>query len=119
MSPKAQPAITCNYDWEEQLFTEGCAVIAGWDEVGRGCLAGSVYAAAVVLRRGDIPEGIDDSKKLPKAKREELAIQIHSRALAVAIVRVEHDEIDRINILQASILAMTKAVSSLLPKPDA
>ena len=119
MSPKAQPAFTCNYDWEDQLFLEGCAVIAGVDEVGRGCLAGPVFAAAVVLRRDDIPDGIDDSKKLPRAVREELAIQIHSRALAVAIARVEHDEIDRINILQASILAMTKAVNSLKPSPDA
>jgi ribonuclease HII len=119
MSLKAQPAITCNYDWEEQLFIEGCAVVAGVDEVGRGCLAGPVFAAAVVLRRGDIPDGIDDSKKLLRPVREKLAIEIHSRAIAVSIARVEHDEIDRINILQASILAMTKAVSSLKPKPDA
>ncbi|HZS45754.1 MAG TPA: ribonuclease HII [Blastocatellia bacterium] len=119
MSPKAQPQSTCSCDWEDQLAREGFVFVAGVDEVGRGCLAGPVFAAAVILNRNDIPDGIDDSKKLPRPKRELLADEIHKRAQAVSIARVEHDEIDRINILQASKLAMKKAVQSLTLVPDA
>src|SRR5258708_3388838 len=119
MSPKTQRANTCNREWEDQLAGDGCCIIAGVDEVGRGALAGPVFAAAVVLRLEDMPEGLDDSKKLPRATRESLSIEIHKRADRVSIARVEHDEIDKINILQASILAMRKAIAALVPIPDA
>jgi ribonuclease HII len=122
MSPKAQKAereTVCSRDWEDHLAAEGCILIAGVDEVGRGCLAGPVYAAAVILDLKNIPDGIDDSKKLLRPKREQLSEEIHKCALAVSIASVDNDEIDRINILQASKLAMRKAVTGLRPAPDA
>ena len=93
-------------------------LIAGVDEVGRGCLAGPVVAAAVILDIEKPIKGLTDSKKLTAKRREILAQQIHKEALAVAFGRAEHDEIDAINILQASLLAMQRAVENLLIKPD-
>ena len=92
--------------------------IAGVDEVGRGPLAGPVVAAAVILDPGVTIKGLADSKKLSPAKRESLAEEIKSRALSWAIGRVEHDQIDRINILQASLLAMKLAIEDLHENPD-
>jgi ribonuclease HII len=94
-------------------------VIAGSDEVGRGALAGPVVAAAVIfdLNR-KVPSGINDSKQLTKLQREELADQIKKRALAFSISRIEHDEIDQINILKASLRAMELAIKALRPPPD-
>jgi ribonuclease HII len=82
--------------------------IAGVDEAGRGCLAGPVYAAAVILGAQHI-DGLNDSKKLSAAQREKLAGQIQSAALAWAVARAEVEEVDRLNILQASLLAMRRA----------
>ena len=91
-------------------------VIAGCDEVGRGPLAGDVVAAAVIL--GDfIPEGLDDSKKLSEKKRERLFPEIKSHAVAFAIGRASVSEIDELNILNASLLAMKRAVEALAVKP--
>lgn len=87
--------------------------IAGVDEVGRGCIAGPVLAAAVVLDPRRPISGLADSKQLTARRREALAIEIRARALAWAIGRAEPGEIDRINILQASLLAMRRAVLSL------
>ena len=111
---------------EEKLFYEraaeraGCRFIAGVDEVGRGPLAGPVVAAAVILplEEGALIEGIDDSKKLSAAKREQLAEIIKARALAYAIELVEADTIDDINILQATRLCMKRAVENLPLSPD-
>jgi ribonuclease HII len=90
------------------------SLICGVDEAGRGPLAGPVYAAAVILgERGRAIVGIDDSKKLSEAKRDKLAIEIKLHALAWAIVAVDVETIDRINILQATMLAMHRAVSQL------
>lgn len=91
-------------------------LIAGVDEAGRGCLAGPVYAAAVILGGCRI-RGLDDSKKLSAEKREVLFEKIQTRAWACAIGRAEVEEIDRINILQASLLAMQRAVSALHTPP--
>jgi ribonuclease HII len=88
--------------------------IAGVDEAGRGCLAGPVYAAAVILGAQHI-DGLNDSKKLSAAQREKLAGQIQSAALAWAVARAEVEEVDRLNILQASLLAMRRAVAALQP----
>ncbi len=91
--------------------------IAGVDEAGRGPLAGPVYAAAVILDpRIDIP-GIDDSKRLSPARREAVEKNIRRHALAFALARVEACDIDRINILQATMEAMRKALLSLEPLP--
>lgn len=91
--------------------------IAGVDEVGRGCLAGPVYAAAVILPKPCRLPGLNDSKKLPREERERLAPLIEQRSIAFAVASASVEEIDRINILQASLLAMRRAVDLLLQKP--
>ncbi len=88
-------------------------LIAGVDEVGRGPLAGPVVAAAVILDPARPIEGLADSKKLSEKKRQQLAGQIREQALAWSLGRAEVEEIDRINILQASLLAMQRAVEAL------
>lgn len=92
-------------------------LIAGVDEVGRGCLAGPVYAAAVILPKPCRLPGLDDSKKLPREERERLVPLIEQRAIAFAVASASVEEIDRINILQASLLAMRRAVDLLMQKP--
>jgi len=93
-------------------------LICGVDEAGRGPLAGAVFAAAVILDQERPIEGLADSKKLSEKKREYLAEQIRERALAWAIASADAEEIDTINILQASLLAMRRAVDSLSPVPS-
>jgi len=90
---------------------------AGCDEVGRGPLAGDVVAAAVILGPS-IPEGLNDSKKLTERKRERLFDEIRASAVAWSVGRASVEEIDRLNILNASLLAMKRAVQSLSPLPD-
>jgi ribonuclease HII len=93
-------------------------IICGVDEAGRGPLAGPVYAAAVVLNRRRPIIGLRDSKKLSAARREELAPLIRSRAAAWSIASASVEEIDRLNILQASLLAMQRAVAGLAVAPQ-
>jgi ribonuclease HII len=96
----------------------GAAVlVAGVDETGRGCLAGPVYAAAVILPRYHGIRGMDDSKKLSREQREELAPKIRARALAWAVASATLEEIERLNILHASLLAMSRAVAALQVAP--
>jgi len=96
----------------------GIQRIAGVDEAGRGPLAGPVVAAAVIFPADTSIEGVDDSKKLSAARRESLAVLIRRQALAVGVGVVSHEEIDRINILQATNLAMEQAVRALGEEPD-
>jgi len=110
--------MACNARLEKQLIRAGSTVIAGSDEVGRGALAGPVVAAAVILNLKKIPKGINDSKQLTRLQRERLAEEIQERAIAVSISRVEHNEIDQINILKASLRAMALAIKALRPFPD-
>lgn len=91
---------------------------AGCDEAGRGCLAGPVVAAAVILPKKFRHKRLNDSKQLSKVEREELRIEIMSAAVAWAVAEVSNIEIDRINILNASILAMHRAVDQLKTKPE-
>ena len=91
--------------------------VAGVDEAGRGPLAGPVVAAAVILDATRPIRGLRDSKQLTAERREELAAQIRDRALAWAVAYADHEEIDRINILQASLLAMSRAVAALAIEP--
>lgn len=91
--------------------------LAGVDEVGRGPLAGDVVAAAVILDPARPIEGLRDSKKLTAARREQLAVEIREQALAWAVARASVAEIDELNILQASLLAMHRAVRALDPQP--
>lgn len=92
--------------------------IAGVDEVGRGPLAGDVVAAAVILDLDKPIEGLRDSKKLSPSRREALAVLIRERALAWSVARASVAEIDELNILQASLLAMHRAVRGLVVQPD-
>jgi ribonuclease HII len=103
---------------EAELRAKGYKAIAGVDEVGRGPLAGPVVAAAVIMPEDfDIP-GIDDSKKLSEKKRDELYEIIKEKAVAYSIGIVDHEVIDEVNILQATKLAMKKAIEELPVKPD-
>ena len=92
--------------------------MAGLDEAGRGCLFGPVYAAAVILDPERPVRGLNDSKQLTAAKRESLAELIYQRAVAWSVAHVEAGVIDRINIYQASRLAMKQALERLDPQPD-
>jgi len=92
--------------------------IAGVDEAGRGPLAGPVIAGAVILDPDKPIEGLRDSKRLSASRRDELFDQIRERALAWAVGRADVEEIDRINILQATMLAMSRAVEALQPSAD-
>src|SRR5512139_271176 len=102
---------------EDIDFTRGLLLVAGVDEVGRGPLAGPVVAAAVILDPARPIEGLADSKKLSEARREQLFDIICQRALAWSIGRAEVEEIDKLNILHATMLAMQRAVAGLDPAP--
>ncbi len=103
--------------YEDEALAGGALRVAGVDEVGRGPLAGPVFAAAVVLRRGHVPEGLADSKVLTAARRAELAALIHAHA-EVSIAEASVEEIDELNILRASHLAMVRALAGLAAMPD-
>ena len=106
------------YTAENNLRKQGFAAVCGIDEAGCGPLAGPVYAAAVILNPNDPIEGLNDSKKLTEKKREALYPQIKERALAWAIASASAEEIDELNILQARLLAMRRAVEQLSVRPD-
>ncbi|KFL48548.1 ribonuclease HII [Sphingobium sp. ba1] len=95
----------------ESLYHPG--LVAGVDEAGRGPLAGPVVAAAVILRADDCPQGLDDSKKLSATRRAALEVEIKDRALCWGLGVASVEEIDRLNILWATMLAMTRAVAAL------
>ena len=106
------------WELEEELYAGGAKLICGIDEAGRGPLAGPVCAAAVILPRGlEIP-GLDDSKKLSEKKREELFEQIKEKALCYGIAFADVEEIEELNILGATFLAMNRAFEMLILKPD-
>lgn len=101
---------------ENRVFNMGYNSIASIDEVGRGCLAGDVVACAIIMPKGLIIEGVNDSKKLSEKKREYLYEEILSKALAVGIGRVDPTTIDKINIKESTRLAMKYAVENLMDK---
>jgi len=106
------------WEIETALRSEGYLSVCGVDEAGRGPLAGPVFAAAVVLPFGiDIPE-INDSKKLTETKREKLYKEIVDLAVSYAIASADHNEIDEMNILNATYLAMNRAIDALSPVPS-
>lgn len=105
-------------EYEKKLYNSGFKYVAGIDEVGRGPLAGPVYAAAVILPVGEIIDGINDSKKLSEKKRESLYDIIAEKAICWATASVEPDVIDEINIRQATHLAMKNAVDNLDTKAE-
>ena len=107
-----------NFEYEEKHYAEGYAAVCGCDEAGRGPLCGPVVAAAVILPRDITIEGLNDSKKLTEKKREVLFEVIKEKALAYAIAEATPAEIDNINILNASMLAMRRAVDMLSVPAD-
>ena len=105
------------WELENEIYDEGYTLLCGVDEAGRGPLAGPVYAAAVILPRGLRIEGLDDSKKLSEKKREALFDPIREAALSYGIARAEVEEIEALNILNATFLAMNRALAQLDPQP--
>lgn len=109
--------MTAHFHRETKAIAEGLWPLAGVDEVGRGPLAGPVVAAAVILDPQAVPEGLDDSKNLTPARRDELFALIAQSALAIGIASATAAEIDTINIRQATLLAMRRAVAALAVPP--
>lgn len=105
-------------EYENKAYESGYNIVCGVDEAGRGPLAGPVYAAAVVLAKGYVVDGVNDSKKLSEKKRNELFDKIVNECVCYSIGTASVKEIDEINILQATILAMKRAVDGLSVKPD-
>lgn len=105
-------------EYEKKALSQGYKLICGIDEAGRGPLAGPVFAAAVILPKGHIVEGVNDSKKLCEKKRDLLFDKIIDECICYSIGVANEEEIDEINILQATFLAMKRAVASLEIKPD-
>ncbi len=111
------PAALPDFARETALYQSGLAIVCGVDEVGRGPLAGPVTAAAVVLDPGNLPGGLNDSKRLSAAQRAALSDEIHALA-EVSIAHASVEEIDEINILQAAHLAMCRAIDGLATPAD-
>ena len=103
---------------ENEIYDSGVSLLCGVDEAGRGPLAGPVYAAAVILPRGLEIDGLNDSKKLSEKQRERLFGIITASAVSYGIASADNGEIDEINILNASQLAMRRAVALLYPQPE-
>ena len=103
---------------ENEIYAEGFSLICGVDEAGRGPLAGPVYAAAVILPRDAVIDGLNDSKKLTEKKREELFDVITERALSCGIASATVEEIEELNILNATFLAMNRAIAKLDSAPE-
>ena len=106
------------WELENEIYAEGFSLICGVDEAGRGPLAGPVYAAAVILPRDAVIEGLNDSKKLTEKKREALFDVITERALTYGIASASVEEIEKLNILNATFLAMNRAIAKLDPTPE-
>ena len=104
------------YRFEEEYYRQNRPLVVGCDEAGRGPLAGPVVAAAVILPPFAEILGLNDSKKLSEKRRFELEPEVKEHALAWAVTQIEHDEIDEINILEASLKAMSMAVDELMRK---
>ena len=99
-------------------MTQGYRVVAGCDEAGRGALIGPLYAAAVILDPARSIPGIDDSKKLTAQRRELLAVEIRAKAIAWQVVSIAAEEVDAINVYEASRQGMLRALKALIPVPD-
>ena len=107
-----------DYTLENQLHEEGYALVCGVDEAGRGPLCGPVFAAACILPDGLVLEGLNDSKKLTPKKRDKLFDLICENAIAYCIASASVEEIDALNILEADLLAMRRAIDGLSQKAD-
>lgn len=106
------------WELEKQIYSQGYKLVCGVDEAGRGPLAGPVYAAAVILPRDAVIPGLNDSKKLTERKREELFEPIKTTALSYGIAFATVEEIEELNILNATFLSMNRAIAQLEPQPE-
>ncbi len=116
--PRDPAEFRCTRHLELLAWREGRRFIAGCDEVGRGALLGPLYAAAVILDPAKSISGIDDSKKLTPQQRESLAKKIRAKALAWQLVAVTVEEVDALNVYEASRQGMLRALKALVPAPD-
>lgn len=107
-----------DYSYENEIISNGATYVCGVDEAGRGPLAGPVYAAAVILAPDTVIEGLNDSKKLSEKKREALFDVIKEKAIAYCIASASHEEIDQYNILNATFIAMNRAIDGLKIKAE-
>lgn len=106
------------WELEKEIYAQGCTLLCGVDEAGRGPLAGPVCAAAVILPVGLELPGLNDSKKLTEKQREALFMPIKAAAKAYGIAFASVEEIEKLNILNATFLAMNRAIAQLLPQPE-
>lgn len=111
-------SLRCTSLYERRARRQGFTLVAGLDEAGRGCLFGDVYAAAVILPERHAIRGLNDSKQLEPAGRERLAVAIREAAITWSVATATAEEIDRINIYQASRLAMKRALGALTVQPE-
>jgi ribonuclease HII len=116
--PRDSSELRCTRRLEAQAHRQGWRLIAGCDEVGRGALLGPLYAAAVILDPSKPVAGVDDSKKLTPRDRESLAAQIRECALGFQVVAISAQEVDALNVYEASRQAMLRALRALEPPPD-
>lgn len=116
--PRDPTELKCTRRLEAQALRRGWRLIAGCDEAGRGALLGPLYAAAVILDPARPIAGVDDSKKLSPQNRESLGREIRAKATAFQVVAVSAEEVDALNVYEASRQAMLRAVRALLPSPQ-
>jgi len=116
--PRNSSELRCTHRLEAQALRQGWRLIAGCDEVGRGALLGPLYAAAVILDHSRLVSGVDDSKKLSPQDRNSLAVEIREKALCFHIVAISAQEVDALNVYEASRQAMIRALRALEPPPD-
>jgi ribonuclease HII len=116
--PRDPAEFRCTRQLESLAFRKGCRLVAGCDEAGRGALLGPLYAAAVILDPATSIPGIDDSKKLAAARRESLAQEIRAHAVAWHVVAITAEEVDLLNVYEASRQGMLRALKALRPEPD-
>ena len=118
MKEKEEERLQGMLEIEENLYSKGYNFVCGEDEAGRGPLCGPVVAAAVILKKDDKIEGVNDSKKLSEKKREEVYERIMEKALAVGVGMSDVDVIEEVNILNATKMAMRQAINNLKQQPD-
>jgi len=116
--PRDPAELRCTRHFESLALNQGFRIIAGCDEAGRGALLGPLYAAAVILDPAKSIPGIDDSKKLTARQREPLAEEIRSKAVAWQVVAIPAEEVDTLNVYEASRQGMLRALKALLPLPN-
>ncbi len=110
--------LVCTLRFEREAWRRGWRLVAGTDEAGRGALAGPLYASAVILDRTEPIHGLDDSKKLTPDVRQQLADEVRRKAVAWQVIEIPVEEVDELNVYEASRQAMLRALTALAPQPE-